>query len=127
MDRLNNKTILIIEDSQTCLALIKAFLKNTGANLLFADKGEEGWEIFIQNNIDLVLTDLNLPDIEGHYLVKKMKNANPDIPVIVQSGCTFNNSKETCLKAGCDHYLSKPYPRNIFINTILKALDRYNH
>lgn len=119
---LQNKIILIIEDSHVCLALIRAFFRDTGAILLFATSGKDGWQIFSDNHIDLVMTDLRLPDAEGLSLVTRMKQAKPDVPVIIQTACTVDFTEDECFEAGGDDYISKPYPRSIFMDAVYKNL-----
>jgi two-component system, NtrC family, response regulator HydG len=121
---LQNKTILIIEDSQVCLALIRAFFRDTGATLLLADTAEAAWQLFTANDFDLVLTDLRLPDADGLALVKRMKQARPEIPVIIQTACTVDFSENECMTSGCDDYISKPYPRKLFMEKVLKHLSK---
>jgi two-component system, NtrC family, response regulator HydG len=118
-----NKTILVIEDSHVCTDLIRAYFRKSGANLLFADRGSEGWRLFINNDIDIVLADLRLPDSEGLSLVTRLKKSKPHIPVVVQTACTFDFSREDCKKAGCDSYIAKPYDSQAFISTVLAALE----
>ena len=118
-----NKTILVIEDSHVCTDLIRAYFRKSGANLLFADRGSEGWRLFINNDIDIVLADLRLPDTEGLSLVTRLKKSKPHIPVVVQTACTFDYSREECKKAGCDSYIAKPYAGRVFISTVLAALE----
>ncbi len=122
--RLYKKTILVIEDNPPCLALLKAFFKGTGADILIANTGKEAWRLFTENVIDLVLADLKLPDQDGTDLVKKFKKKHPHIPVIVQTACTFDLSKEKCAKAGCDLYVTKPYTQKHFMDSVFKTLEK---
>lgn len=125
---LHNKIILVIEDSQVCLALIRAFFRDTGAVLLIAGSAGEGWKMFSDNKVDIVLTDLRLPDSDGLTLVRRMKRTKPDVPVIIQTACTVDFTEDECFEAGCDDYISKPYPRSVFMKIVLRNLSaRENH
>jgi DNA-binding response OmpR family regulator len=120
---LQNKIILVIEDSQVCLALIRAFFRDTGAVLIIASSARDGWQMFSDNKIDIVLADLRLPDSNGLTLVRRMKRTKPDIPVIIQTACTVDFTEAECFEAGCDDYISKPYPRNVFMKVVLRNLS----
>ncbi|TVR70886.1 MAG: response regulator [Marinilabiliales bacterium] len=120
--RLNNTTILVIEDNLVCQALIRAFLRGTGANLVMAGSGDEARKVLGKSPIDVVLTDMRLPDTSGMELLKEIKEHNPEIPVIVQTAASIDFSEEECLKAGCDGYITKPYTRSQFLDTITCAL-----
>jgi DNA-binding response OmpR family regulator len=120
---LSSKIILVIEDSQVCLALIRAFFRDTGAVLLIAGTAREGWKMFSDNKIDIVLTDLRLPDSDGLTLVRRMKRTKPDVPVIIQTACTVDFTVDECFEAGCDDYISKPYPRSAFMKVVLRNLS----
>jgi len=119
---LQNKIILVIEDNRICLALIRAFFRDTGAIVHFASTGKDGWQMFSDNHIDLVMTDLRLPDSYGLSLVTKMKQLKPDVPVIIQTACTVDFSEDECIDAGGDDYISKPYPRSVFMNAVCRNL-----
>lgn len=121
--RLNDTTILVIEDNLVCQALIRAFLRGTGANLVMAGTGDEAREALVECRIDLVLTDLRLPDASGIELLKEIKENDPNIPVIVQTAANIDFSEEDCLEAGCDGYILKPYTRSLFLDTITCALE----
>lgn len=119
---MNNKKILVIEDSQVCLALIKAYLRNTGARLMFACQGKDAWELFCKNRLDLVISDLSLPDMEGLFLLKKMKTTKPAVPLLIQTAREVKPSEIEYLGAGTYNYITKPYPQAKFIEKVVEAL-----
>ena len=121
---LHNKTFLVIEDSHVCMALIRAFLRGTGAILLTAATGKEGWRKFTENKVDIVIMDLRLPDTDGLSLIRELKAGNPDIPVMVQTACTVYCTENDCREAGCDSYITKPYSHSMFLNTAEKTLEK---
>ncbi len=115
---LTKKKILVIEDSRVCMALIKAFFRNTGTLLLMAESGKEGWSILMDHKVDLVITDLRLPDMDGIDLVRRIKKLDPDIPVLVQTGSIIDVTENDCREAGCNGYILKPYSRTSFLDTV---------
>ncbi len=122
--RLNSKTILVVEDSPVCQALIKAFFRETGAILIMADTGEKALKSIKSSNVDMVLTDLRLPDTNGVALLRTIKQGYPDIPIIVQTASNIEFGEEDCIKAGCDAYITKPYTRSLFIDTIICCIQK---
>ncbi len=121
---LENKNILIIEDSLLCMSLIKAFLKGTGVNILTAVTADEGWNQFNENNVDLVITDLRLPGCTGVGLIMRLKQTKPDVPVIVQTASAIDFSEEDCRKAGCDSFITKPFSKNEFLGIINENIKK---
>ena len=126
-EKLNKKTLLVVEDSLVCQALIKAFLKNTGAIVIMTGTGEEALEAFKNHKIDLVITDLRLPGTSGITLIRNIKYNYPGTPVIVQTASNIDFSEADCIDAGCDSYITKPYSRSLFIDSIIRLLEKKNH
>ncbi len=124
--RLNSTTILVIEDSLMCQALIKAFLRETGTILIMADTGGKALKLIKNREVDLVITDLRLPDTNGVEILKTIKHNYPDVPVIVQTASNIEFNEEDCIKAGCDAYITKPYSRSVFIDTIICCIQKKN-
>ncbi|MBN2612667.1 MAG: PAS domain S-box protein [Bacteroidales bacterium] len=104
-----NKKFLIVEDDKASLAFMKVLFKLTRAKLVFAAKGQEAIDIFMkEKNFDLVLMDIQLPDINGLEVTKMLKGIDRNIPVIAQTAYAMYGDESKCLKAGCDDYISKP-------------------
>jgi len=119
----SNKTILIVEDESVNSYYFEEILKNTGANLLFADKGMDAVEKFEKIKIiDLVLLDLKLPDIDGFEVLKQLKKMNPDIKVVAQTAFALSNDKKAAINAGFNGYIAKPVEKNELFETISKLL-----
>jgi len=117
------KTLLIAEDEETNLLLIKIMLSGLNLNILQAFNGKEAIEIFKNNpTISLVLMDLKMPVLDGLTATQELKKLRPDIPVIAQTAYALSNDKEEVLAKGCDDYISKPIDKQILIETIAKYL-----
>lgn len=119
-----NYNFLIIEDDKTCREYLYELLKPTKANLIFADTGKLGLQIFnSEKQIDLVLLDILLPDFSGLDIVTMLKKINPSVPVIAQTAFAMENERTKCLDKGCNDYISKPIDKEILfqkISTLLK-------
>ncbi len=80
------KTILSVDDSEHSNSLRKFMLETRGYRVLLASSGKDAIEIFRENPIDLVLSDLMMPDVNGAELVKQLKDLSPETPAILFSG-----------------------------------------
>jgi two-component system response regulator CpxR len=80
------KTILCVDDNEQALAVRKFMLETRGYRVLSAVGGEEALEIFRNGNIDLVLSDLIMPLMDGNEMVRRMKDISPEVPMILISG-----------------------------------------
>lgn len=119
-----NKTILIVEDDKATIYYYDELFKNTGAKLLFTNKGNEVLSLIQNNKIDIVLLDIQLPDISGLELVKLIKEIS-SIPVIAQTAYAMSGDREKCLAAGCDDYVSKPIDSFLLLNKISVLIESH--
>lgn len=116
------KTILIVEDNPINLKLLKAILNFQRFELLEAIDGKSALETVEKNHkkLDLILMDLQLPDINGLEVIKKIK-ADPEsqnIPIIVVSAHAMESDIKKCREAGCIDYITKPINIQEFLNKI---------
>ena len=121
----NVKTLLYIEDQELNLRLVERILHNRPEyRLLTALQGELGLELARQHRPDLVLLDLNLPDISGQEVLRQLK-ADPDlkgVPVLMVSADAMSDRIEQLLALGADGYLTKPYKVTEFLKRIEEML-----
>ena len=80
------KRILIIDDDEKILTVFERFLKGKGYDVVCAKDGRAGLQVLEEQPLDLVITDIMMPDIDGLEVVLAMRENNPDIPVIAISG-----------------------------------------
>ena len=118
-----NKTILLIEDDETNVRLILKYIQSTKAKYLVAYNGNSALEIFKNNpSIDLILLDIQLPDINGYNLAKKLLEVNPSAKIIAQTAYAFEENKKLCLEAGCCDFIPKPLDKDSFISIVHKNI-----
>lgn len=120
-----DKTILVVEDTETSIKFFEAALRRSEASLLWAKSGEEAINILNNNidNIDIVLLDLNLPGINGFEVLKHIRNVAPQLPVIVQTAYLFSGEKNTSFNMGANDFISKPIQLNELLENIAKYLS----
>jgi len=104
------KTALIIEDNPDNMVLITRFLEKFGYRTLQAVTGMEGYEMALQKKPDFIILDIQLPDIEGTEVLRKIRSSEigNSIPVIAMTSYAMSGDREKLLSAGCDGYIEKP-------------------
>jgi CheY-like chemotaxis protein len=80
------RTILCVDDNEQALSIRKLMLETRGYRVVACNGGAQGWEAFRAGGVDLVLTDLLMPELDGATLVGKIKDVSPETPVILFSG-----------------------------------------
>jgi CheY-like chemotaxis protein len=117
------KSILIVEDVEDNYLLIKEILDETEAEVLWAVDGNDAIEIAKQNkSLNLVLVDIQLPDINGYEVTKQIKMVYPGLTIIAQTAYGLSGDKGKALDAGCDDYISKPIIRKSFLDIVKKYI-----
>ena len=120
-----DKTILVVEDDHINYQLLEVVLKRTGVNLLHAITGTEAVKICReQPKIDLVLMDVQLPEMNGFEAIKLIKQTQPDIPIIVQTANSLNEEKSRADEAGCQGFMTKPISLNKFMSEVDKFMQK---
>ena len=115
--------ILIIEDDQRVSELIKRGLEEQGYEATLAYDGELGKKMALQNDYDLIITDIVLPKINGLELCKEVRAAKPSVPIIMLTALGTTDDKIEGFDAGADDYLVKPFDfRELYVRvrTLLK-------
>lgn len=102
--------ILYIEDNFDNMILVKRVLEVEGYEVIEAGTGSEGLIKATENQPDIIITDINLPDIDGYRVTSALKKdkVTAHIPVIAMTANVMKKDKENVFEAGCDGYISKP-------------------
>lgn len=121
-DKMNK--VLIVEDDETNFYLLYFFLSGSNIEIIHAKNGQEAIKLFGENNdFDLVLMDLKLPDIDGFIATKKIKTLNDKIPVIVISAFSGNLERQKAFTAGCDDFMVKPVRKPDLFDVMSKYIS----
>lgn len=122
-----NYTVLVAEDDPLNFRYVELLLsRRTGINIIWAKDGQEAVNICTSNDaIDIVLLDLQLPELDGLHSLKQIKEKNPYLPVIIQTANSWNNEEETCTLAGCDGFFNKPLEMDQVLNAMSICLKNY--
>src|SRR5690554_3532879 len=118
--------VLIIEDDQRVAELIKRGLEEQGFETTTAFDGLSGKKLALQNDYDLIITDVILPKIDGIDLCKEIRQRLPDIPIIMLTALGTTDDKVEGFDAGADDYLVKPFEMRELLARIRALLNRFN-
>lgn len=121
------KSVLIVEDSATTRAMIKAVIEDMGEDFttLEANTGFEALRMLPQESLDLIITDINMPDVNGLELINFVKS-NPNyrhIPMIIVTTERSTEDKERGLALGASAYVTKPFQAEELQEAIVKTLS----
>jgi CheY-like chemotaxis protein len=110
-DTLERKTILVVEDEDVLLELLKGMLESNGFRVLTAMDGADAIKIYKArgNEISVVLTDMGLPALGGWDVLEQILQMNPKAKVICASGFLENSIREEMIEAGAVEFIQKPY------------------
>jgi len=121
-----NYNILIVDDEVGILDALSATLQDEGYNTLTAVSGNDALKCIQDNDVNLVLLDVRLPDIDGVEVLRKLKETEPDIPVIMISGNATISIAVESTKLGAYDFIEKPFsPIEKILITIKQAIERY--
>ncbi len=115
---------LVIDDDIATLELMEFQLEAEGFQVKVADCGEKGIEFIKEFDFDIILTDLNLPDINGIEMVRRCKEFAPDTEIIMITGYGSTEKAVEATKAGAFYYVEKPVEFEELLVLIEKAIDR---
>lgn len=116
------KKILIVEDNELNLKLMKDLLEYSGYLVYTADNGKEALEIVESNSFDLILLDIQMPVFTGYDFLELTKDISLP-PVIVVSACAMDKEIEKAKNLGCVDYIPKPIKIDEFLSTVKKYLS----
>ena len=115
-------TILVVENEVSNRILIERVLSTRGYYCLTASNGREALEILDRERVDLILTDLSMPVLDG-YRTMQLIRARPElanVPIVAVTAYALNDENEAAMQIGCNEYLTKPFkPRQL-----LEVVDR---
>ena len=123
MAEINKGTILYVEDNPDNRNLIRRVLEAEGYSVMDAINAGQAIEKLEKNRIDLILMDINMPDMDGYTLTTKIKGIQSfsRIPIVAVTANVMRGDREKSLEAGCDGYIQKP----IDIDTLAQQIERF--
>ncbi len=116
--------ILLVEDDPTTSRSIELMLTHANLNVFCTDLGEEGIDLARLYDYDLILLDINLPDMSGHDVLRQLRLARIDTPILILSGADDTESKLKGFGFGADDYMTKPFHREELVARIHAIIRR---
>jgi len=114
--------ILIAEDVESNFLYLKAVLSKLNASIFWAKNGVEAVSICEEHPIDLVMMDLQMPEMNGYEATKILKRKFPTLTIIAQTAFAMSDDREKAMDVGCDDYLAKPIKSKDLLTTVEKYL-----
>ena len=121
--------ILIIEDNEQNMYLLTFLLKRHGHEVLQACDGRQGIELAQKENPDLILLDIQLPQMDGYAVAREIKTIRPltEIPIVAVTSYAMVGDREKTVAAGCSGYIEKPINPDTFMEQIGEFLPGMPH
>lgn len=121
---MRNKTILFVDDSISIRTLVKMILEEAGYNVLMSEDGQDAMSFFDGQTIDLVITDLHMPRMNGIELIKEVRKikAYHFVPILFLTTETKPELKLEAKAAGATGWITKPFDKDKFLQVIKKVI-----
>lgn len=116
--------VLLVEDDPTTAKSIEMMLTHANLNVYSTDLGEEGIDLAKLYDYDIILLDLNLPDMTGHDVLRQLGLARIDTPILILTGSDDTENKIRGFGFGADDYLTKPFQREELVARIHAIVRR---
>ncbi len=115
-------SVLVIEDNPQSMMFMRDLLEASGYNVLQAKDGMEGWRMAREHRPHLILMDLQLPDVSGLEITRRLKDDEllKSIPIIAVTAFAMDDDKKRILEGGCDAYIAKPISVASFLQTVAR-------
>lgn len=118
-------TILVVEDNENTRILTEARLKKY-YNVVIAENGEQALDIFYEKQIDLIVADIMMPIMDGYEMLKCLRDANEDVPVLFLTAKSTFDDKKKGFDLGIDDYITKPIDYEELLLRVKALLRRAN-
>lgn len=118
-------TILIVDDEPNYLIVLSELLADEGFETLTADNGQAGLDIAKDTDLDLVITDMQMPGMDGLTFLQHLKTLNPKLPVIMITAFGEVDKAVKAMQAGAYNYLTKPFNNDELVANIKKSIEHY--
>jgi CheY-like chemotaxis protein len=122
LKKLTGIRILLVEDNPVNMKIASRFLSGWEADIHMAENGQVAWDLFKQNEFDLLLVDLEMPVMDGKALLNKIRDVNLQVPAIAFTAAVYENMYDDLQKHGFNGYLHKPFRPDDMHRNILQYL-----
>src|SRR5580692_10857301 len=116
------KQVLIVDDEVNLRKILSAQLSRDGYDVLTAEDGEQGLQLLKEHHIDLVVTDLKMPKVDGMTLLKRALEEEPELPIVLITAHGTIDTAVEALKTGAFDFVTKPFDKDEVRQIVAKAL-----
>ncbi len=120
VDRLQGLKVLVAEDSQDNQLFMERLLKRFGIEPKFADNGEQAITKALNDDFDVVLMDIQMPQIDGHTATRELRTSGYTKPIVALTAHALIEEKKRAFASGCDAYLTKPVSKQMLLDTLVR-------
>ena len=123
------KMVLVVDDCRTTKKIVSLYLNNAGLKTISAGNGVEAIEKLVTSEVDIIISDLNMPQMDGAGLIEWVRT-NPsyrDIPIVILTTENDNIRKSELLNKGATAFLTKPITKENLIAEVTRILERCNY
>jgi two-component system, cell cycle response regulator DivK len=123
----SDKVFLVVEDDDLSAIYLKDLLEDTGAQVIVVSNAADAvMEAHQNKNINMVLMDIQLPDMSGWQATRILKKVKKNLPIIIQSAYAFDSHIQKSKEAGCDFFIGKPIESDALLKCVAKLFADYN-
>ena len=121
---MEKKTILVVDNGETMRETLVKILEREGYNVLTAEDGQAAMEVLKENRVNVILSDVCMPRMDGNKLLKLAKSILPDVEVILMTGHGKTEMGLEALRTGAFDFIQKPFTKLALNKTIKQALEK---
>ncbi len=115
--------VLVVDDEKNYLLIMEDFLSEQGYDVLTAGDAQTALKILEDTDLDLILTDMKMPGLNGIELIQRVKDVDPDMPVVMMTAFGSVEKAVEAMRAGAYDFLLKPFENEVMLRTIERALE----
>ncbi|MCE5335993.1 MAG: sigma-54 dependent transcriptional regulator [Desulfobacteraceae bacterium] len=119
-------TVLIVDDERNYLLVLEALLSDEGYQVITASGAEHGLELMQEHDLDVVITDMKMPGLDGMEFMDRIRLSEPDLPIIMMTAYGSVEKAVEAMRKGAFDYILKPFKNEELKLTIRKAIDHYH-
>ncbi len=118
-------TILVVDDEPNYLVVLSELLRDAGFEVFTAQSGKKALPIVLETDLDIVISDIKMPGMNGIELLENIKNLNRELPVILITAYAEVEKAVEAMRLGAFNYLAKPFPNEALLASVDKAIEHY--
>jgi len=120
---LSARHILVVDDNDVNRELAGVMLEDVGAQVSYAENGQEAVYMAVSGDFDAILLDMQMPVLDGHEAARQIRASGLTVPLIAMTASVLDSERKACLQVGCNGYISKPASQQQILTAVLQVLS----